>query len=117
MTDHSLKLAVENEINNARAARTNGNEGRARVCARRAAGIALREYFVKHSLPVDGLSGYQLLQTFINLPDIPTSVRQNAINLTSRCHRIISTAGQHRPDLGCPFVMQLSGKNVIFFVS
>jgi hypothetical protein len=84
MTDHSPKLAIENEINNARAARTNGNEGRARVCARRAAGIGLREYFVKHSLPVDGLSGYQLLQAFTNLPDIPTSVRQNAINLTSR---------------------------------
>lgn len=84
MTDNNLKLAIENEIQNARAARTNGNEGRARVCARRAAGIGLREYFVKHSLPVDGLSGYQLLQAFINLPDIPTSVRQNAINLTSR---------------------------------
>lgn len=84
MTDHRLKLAIENEINNASAARTNGNEGRARVCARRAAGIALREYFMKHSLPVDGLSGYQLMQAFIKLPDIPTSARQNAIKLTLR---------------------------------
>jgi hypothetical protein len=84
MTDHSSNLAIQIEIQNARVARTNGNEGRARVCARRAAGIALREYFVKHSLPVDGLSGYQLLQVFLKLPDIPTGARQNAINLTSR---------------------------------
>jgi hypothetical protein len=38
----------EKELADARSSRLNGNEGRARVCARRAAGIAAGEYLVQH---------------------------------------------------------------------
>ena len=38
------QLNIEAEFEKAEQARRRGNEGQARVCARRAAGIAIREY-------------------------------------------------------------------------
>jgi len=84
MTNTFINYEVENELNNARTARANGNEGKARVCARRAAGLALRNYFKKQDLPEEGLSAYQLLKAFLNLSGIPPKAKQNAINLTLR---------------------------------
>jgi hypothetical protein len=42
-----LHEQIEKEFELAERARANGNEGRARVCARRAAGIAAREYLTR----------------------------------------------------------------------
>ena len=42
MADWKEKL--QKEFERAQIARASGNEGQARVCARRAAGIAIREY-------------------------------------------------------------------------
>ncbi|MBM2849365.1 MAG: hypothetical protein HW418_2307 [Anaerolineales bacterium] len=39
------QATVERELAQAHKARAAGNEGQARVCARRAAGIALREWY------------------------------------------------------------------------
>lgn len=41
----------ENELATAVAARKSGNEGRARVCARRAAGVVIGEYLRRNALP------------------------------------------------------------------
>jgi hypothetical protein len=53
----SLKL----EFIRAEAARAAGNEGRARVCARRAAGIAVREFLARQGTDVRTPSAYDLL--------------------------------------------------------
>jgi quercetin dioxygenase-like cupin family protein len=63
------------EIKQAESARAAGNEGMARVCARRAAGVALAEYFTRRNLPFNGPSAYDHLRTLASLPDVPERVR------------------------------------------
>jgi quercetin dioxygenase-like cupin family protein len=50
----------------------------ARVCARRAAGHALSEYYTRRELPFQGPSAYDHLQTLEELPDVPEQVREVA---------------------------------------
>lgn len=59
------------EIQNALAARLAGNEGKARVCARRAAGLAAAEYLQKRNIPLSGPSAYDHLRSLQNLADKP----------------------------------------------
>jgi hypothetical protein len=74
----------ESEIRLAQQARQAGNEGRARVCARRAAGAALGEYFRRRGLDVRTPSAYDRLRIFENLGDIPQDVRQAAGHFLAR---------------------------------
>jgi HEPN domain-containing protein len=66
------------EIQLARSFREQGNEGRARVCARRAAGIAVRAYLSNKFESDPGSNAYELLKTFITKEQIPEEVRQIA---------------------------------------
>lgn len=84
MKESEFDPEVESELHNAHVARNNGNEGRARVCARRAAGLAVRKYFELKKFPLYNKSAYELLLSFIDQPDIPPTARQNAVNLTMR---------------------------------
>jgi len=59
MTDWQIKIQAE--FDRAEQARTNKNEGQARVCARRAAGIAIREYLIRKGTPPPSLSAVDLL--------------------------------------------------------
>jgi len=59
------------EIDAARQARQAGNEGRARVCARRAVGIAIREYLIKTGADFSSPSSLEAIQVFCSLPDLP----------------------------------------------
>ena len=61
--DHELSMAL--------AARKRGNEGRARVCARRAAGVVLEEYFHRLDLPLNTASAIERLRAFTGLPGVP----------------------------------------------
>jgi hypothetical protein len=78
------KNKFEFEIHKALEVRARGNEGQARVCARRAAGIVVREYFQNHGLPVLSSSAYDLLKELLQFPDLPGSSRQAAEYLTLR---------------------------------
>ena len=82
MNEAVLDPQIEIEINNAILARNIGKEGQARVYARRAAGIAVRRFFEQKNFPMQNISVIELLLSLINQPDIPSSARQNAINLT-----------------------------------
>ncbi len=64
------------ELNAAQNARAQGNEGRSRVCARRAAGILLSAYFATHGIDYQRPSAYDKLRFFITLPDIPEEIHQ-----------------------------------------
>jgi hypothetical protein len=72
------------ELNQAQKSRSEGNEGRARVCARRAAGIAIREFFNRKGRQVSSLSAYELLNSLENSPDISPELKQKASHLTLR---------------------------------
>lgn len=77
MSEH-WKTKFEAELKQAEAAREAGNEGMARVCARRAAGHVLTEYYTRRDLPFVGPSAYDHLKTLEELPDVPERVRQVA---------------------------------------
>jgi len=46
----NLIVELSTELERAEAARATGNEGRARVCARRAAGLAARDFLNRHEV-------------------------------------------------------------------
>ena len=58
---NDLKTQLRNEFEKAQQARINKNEGQARVCARRAAGIAAREYLARNGTRIPNMSAYDLL--------------------------------------------------------
>ena len=64
----------DDEITNARKSRREGNEGRARVCARRAAGIVISEYFRRNRLPDPSESAYDRLLALSRIPQISDQV-------------------------------------------
>ena len=72
------------EIERAYQVRANNNEGQARVCARRAAGVALREYFARQDIQTASPSAYDLLKRLLEMDDLPVDVRQFAEHLTLR---------------------------------
>ncbi len=75
---------IQAEFNKAHQARLRGNEGQARVCARRAAGIAAREYFTRRGEQVRTSSAYDLLKLVAEDPAIPSDLRHSAARLTLR---------------------------------
>lgn len=59
------------EISAAEIARQSGNEGKARVCARRAAGLAAAEYLLLRGIAPKSPSAYDYLRRLENLSDNP----------------------------------------------
>lgn len=72
------------EFEKAEKARARGNEGQARVCARRAAGIAAREYLTRRGIRILSTSAYDLLNLLKNEPTLAPELRQIADHLTLR---------------------------------
>jgi len=75
---------IEQELARARQARVEGNEGRARVCARRAAGLAIRAYDQRREgkqWDGDALTQLKRLQ---NDRAAPEGVRAAAARLTTK---------------------------------
>jgi len=64
------------EITQARIARQSGNEGKARVCARRAVGILLGAYIAQQGLTNPGTSAYDRMRLFQTLPHLAAPIRE-----------------------------------------
>ena len=75
---------VNAEFEKAEQARANGNEGQARVCARRAAGIAIREYLTRQGIRPPSVSAYDLLNLLKEDPRISPDLKLIADHLTLR---------------------------------
>jgi hypothetical protein len=70
------KNRFQNEIKLAEAARKIGNEGRARVCSRRAAGIVVQEFFQRQGIILPSVSAYDSFIYLVSLPDLPPRARE-----------------------------------------
>ena len=70
-TSSQWRLQFNREIENAQNARYSGNEGKARVCARRAAGIVAGEYLLRLHKPVASSSAFQRLKVLQAVADMP----------------------------------------------
>ena len=78
------KIEIQAEFERAEQARARGNEGQARVCARRAAGIAAREYLTRRGESLRTPSAYDLLNMLKDDPHLPPDLKQIAEHLTLR---------------------------------
>lgn len=75
---------IRTELEKAEQARARDNEGQARVCARRAAGIAAREYLTRQGIRPPSVSAYDLLSMLKSDPGLPPDLQQIAEHLTVR---------------------------------
>jgi HEPN domain-containing protein len=75
---------IQAEFEKAEQARTRGNEGQARVCARRAAGIAIREYLLRQGIRPRSVSAYDLLNLLKDDPRLSPHLKRIADHLTLR---------------------------------
>ena len=82
MTD--WKVEVQIEFDRAVQARARGNEGQARVCARRAAGIAIREYLTRQAIRPPSTSAYDLLNLIKEDARLSPDLKRIADHLTLR---------------------------------
>ncbi|MDQ3005492.1 MAG: hypothetical protein M3R47_08940 [Chloroflexota bacterium] len=82
MTDWKVEMQIE--FDRAAQARARGNEGQARVCARRAAGIAIRQYLTRQGIRPPSSSAYDLLNLIKDDPHLSSDMKQIAEHLTLR---------------------------------
>lgn len=75
---------IKAEFEKAEQARARGNEGQARVCARRAAGVAVREYLTRRGIRPPSLSAYDLLNMIKTDAQFSPDLQQIAEHLTLR---------------------------------
>ncbi len=75
---------IQREFEQAQKARTNGNEGQARVCARRAAGIAIRDYLLRNGIRPPSRSAHDLLNLIKESAPLPPDLKLVADHLTLR---------------------------------
>jgi hypothetical protein len=88
----SFTARIMAELEQAIAARAAGNEGRARVCARRAAGMAAREFLTRREVrtliagqsATHSSSAYEALQSLAVFPGLAPDLKEAAIRLTLR---------------------------------
>lgn len=88
---HCIIAAMDNwraeltrEFESAARARAKNNEGQARVCARRAAGIAIRESLIRRGLRPRSISAYDLLNDLKGDPLLPQEIGPILDHLTVR---------------------------------
>jgi HEPN domain-containing protein len=79
-----LGAEIQAELDRAEEARARSNEGQARVCARRAAGMAAREYLTRRGEKIRTPSAYDLLKILGEEESISPELRQSAHYLTLR---------------------------------
>jgi hypothetical protein len=72
------QIKFREELDRAETVLRQGNEGMARVCARRAAGILIGQYIQENDLPQAGPSAYDRLKYLASQPDLPSKVREVA---------------------------------------
>jgi len=80
----TVQEQINKEFHLAEQAREKKNEGQARVCARRAAGIAVREYLTRRGTHPGNASAYDLLNLLKNDPLLSPDLKLIADHLTLR---------------------------------
>ena len=75
---------IEKELSTAREARQSGNDGKARVCARRAAGQAVAMYLAKNPMPAWGTDALSQLKHLKDSPEFSQPCRDAAARLTTK---------------------------------
>jgi hypothetical protein len=78
------RIQIQEELLLAKQSRVEGNEGRARVCARRAAGAAAQAYLRYHHQPTSPKDVFQSLKSLKKVVNLPDRVLLAIYRLTQR---------------------------------
>jgi len=78
------QIQVQGELLLAEQSRKEGNEGRARVCARRAAGTAAQLFLDRHQRIIRGENSFQSLKTLKDKEELPDRVQLAVSRLIQR---------------------------------
>jgi len=78
MADPSWQYYYLSELELARKARSVENEGMARVCARRAAGILAEQFLLRRGVQIPNQSAYDLLRQLEAMRNLPPQVHEIA---------------------------------------
>ena len=84
MLPQDWKTHFDSEIALGYAARWEGNEGRARVCARRALALALADYLGRRGERPEGSDAVALIQLSRTRPDMPAGVQEKLAHFLVR---------------------------------
>ena len=84
MKPEKIQIKIQEELLLAKQSRLEGNEGRARVCARRAAGAAVLDYLIKQGKLINPENTYQTLVIFRSIKGLPDRVEQALDRLIQR---------------------------------
>lgn len=84
MLKSDILLKINRELTLGESARQQGNEGMARVCARRAAGLAAQAFLAQRGVNIRKLNGLDALKVFSQNSDFPAAIRQSAEALIMR---------------------------------
>ena len=82
MVIQELREAANLELQRALSSRREGNEGKARVCARRAAGLAIRVHFEEQEESIPTTNAFRILKWFADQPHFSDELRGAANRLT-----------------------------------
>jgi len=80
----SLPDRISSEIAAGRLAQQSGNPGRARVCARRAAGLGIKAWYQQRGRPAWHGDALRQLRRLQSEPAVPAEVRAAAARLTTK---------------------------------
>ena len=97
MTREQTRGAIEEELSTAARAQSTGNNGMMRVCARRAAGIAIQHWLELHPHPDWGTDAMNRLRNLQHQDTIPQDVRDAAERLTSKVTRDFTYSSTSNP--------------------
>ncbi len=79
-----LRQSIEKELNAAERARQSRNEGMARVCARRAAGMAAQDFLFRQGIRIRKGSAYEALKLLSSFPGLASELQAAAEHLTAK---------------------------------
>ena len=90
MTHLDWRQLTNQELEMAKSARRSGNEGRARVCARRAAGYVAGEYITRNHINFESESALERLKYLQSTPEINSNQRETV------SHFLVHTTPEHQ---------------------
>ncbi len=84
IVENRWQVLFDHELQQAISARANGNEGMARVCARRAAGILIGEYLARQGVPFSEPSAHDRLRFILTMPGLSPAIKEVVHHLLLR---------------------------------
>jgi hypothetical protein len=96
----------KSELSAAEESWRNGQDGRARVCCRRAVGGALRFYATNHHDDSGKQTAFDRILAFSRRDDLPAPIRQAAIRLTTNVRNRLSPDFTFNPILDAKQIIE-----------